>query len=222
MCRIQLGVILDLALQIHLSEHLQSRLFPCASYARSSFGLHCARHLPALLAAFKSERLTIVASCNNLGLAIPDQRCEREQQSRDVDHGSGRLFWTTGIDDCYTAVVRREGQGVAAGREYNGMDPACRVIEIFAANCVERKTLAPDGGLRSFVNTLDEAGEDAGMGVCRSGREKNRVRMPIKSGDCALDRLLEVLGDPPVVLLLEIADCDHSGTRTNSKLLLGG
>jgi hypothetical protein len=31
-----------------------------------------------------------------------------------------------------------------------------------------------------------------------------------------------VLGDPPVILLLEVTNSDHTGSRTNGELLLGG
>ena len=116
--------------------------------------------------------------------------------------------------------MSREGQSITAGREDNGVDPACRVVEILATDSVEGKTLAPDAGFGSFVDAFDEAGEDTSMGVGGSGREKDGIRMPIERGDSALDRLLEMLGYPPVILLFEVTDCYHTSTGPNSELLL--
>lgn len=45
--------------------------------------------------------------------------------------------------------------------------------------------------------------------------------MPCQSCDCATDGLLYVLGHPPVVLFLKIADCDQPSPRSNGELLLG-
>lgn len=46
--------------------------------------------------------------------------------------------------------------------------------------------------------------------------------MPGEGGDGTADWFLQVLGDPPVVLLLEVADGDHAGSRADGELLLGG
>jgi hypothetical protein len=45
--------------------------------------------------------------------------------------------------------------------------------------------------------------------------------VPGEGGDGTADGLLQVLGDPPVVLLLEVADGDHAGSRADGELLLG-
>ena len=46
--------------------------------------------------------------------------------------------------------------------------------------------------------------------------------MPGNTGDGAADRLLQVLGHPPVVLLLEVADSNDPVTGSDGKLVLGG
>lgn len=46
--------------------------------------------------------------------------------------------------------------------------------------------------------------------------------MPSDGRDGASDGLLEVLGHPPVIFFLEIADGYDAGARTDGELLLGG
>lgn len=46
--------------------------------------------------------------------------------------------------------------------------------------------------------------------------------MPRHGVDGGADRLLDMLGHPPVVLLFEIADCDDRGAATNGEFGLGG
>jgi len=46
--------------------------------------------------------------------------------------------------------------------------------------------------------------------------------VPGDGGDGAADRLLDVLGHPPVVLLLEVADCDDAGAGADCEFGLRG
>lgn len=46
--------------------------------------------------------------------------------------------------------------------------------------------------------------------------------MPGEGSDCASDWLLEVLGDPPVVLFFEVADRDYAGAGADGEFALGG
>lgn len=60
------------------------------------------------------------------------------------------------------------------------------------------------------------------MSIGRSCSEQDRVGVPGYTGDGGADGLLDVLGDPPVVLLFEVADGDQASTRTDCELGLGG
>lgn len=131
----------------------------------------------------------------------------------------GGLLGCTGVDNSDAAIVSSEGKSVTAGREGHTLDPTSGVVQEFTTDGVERQTLTPSAGLGSGVDTFDEAGEHTGMGVGRSSGQKNGVRVPRKGCDCAADRLLQVLRDPPVVLLLEVTDSNHSSTGTDGKLL---
>jgi hypothetical protein len=46
--------------------------------------------------------------------------------------------------------------------------------------------------------------------------------VPGDGGDGAADRLLDVLGHPPVVLLFEVADCDDAGAGADGEFGLRG
>lgn len=60
------------------------------------------------------------------------------------------------------------------------------------------------------------------MGVGRAGGQEHRVGVPVDRGDGAADGLLQVLRDPPVVLLLEVADGDDAVAGADGELGLGG
>lgn len=59
------------------------------------------------------------------------------------------------------------------------------------------------------------------MTVRTAGRQKHRIGMPRDGGYSAADGLLNVLGDPPVILLFEIADSDCTGTAADGEFGLG-
>ncbi len=46
--------------------------------------------------------------------------------------------------------------------------------------------------------------------------------MPVDRGDCTADRLLQVLRNPPVIFLFEVADGDDAVTRADSEFGLRG
>lgn len=102
------------------------------------------------------------------------------------------------------------------------MDPTGGVVQVLAADSVERETLSPCRGLRTRVDVLDEGREHASVSVGRSCGEQDRVGVPGDTGDGGANGLLDVLGDPPVVLLFKVADGDQTSTRAHSELGLGG
>lgn len=109
----QLRVVLGLALEIHLSEHIQGGFFPL-SVSTAGFGFDRARNVPALLAATEPERFAVVSCGDYLGLTVPDQAGERQGLRADVDDGSWWLLWSTGIDDSDAAVMARKSKCITA------------------------------------------------------------------------------------------------------------
>lgn len=161
-----------------------------------------------------------MSSCNDLGLAIPDKAVERQQTGSDVQHRPRGLLRSAGIHDSHAAVVSSEGERITTRREGNTLNPTSGIIQVFATDGVERKALSPCTGLRAGINTLNEAREDSGVRIGRPGCQQDGVRVPRQCCNSAANRLLEVLRDPPVVLLLEVADCNHSSAGADGELLL--
>lgn len=174
--------------------------------------------MPALRTAVETESLAIVTGGDDLSLSVPDQAHEGKKLRADADHGPGGLVGAGGIDNGDAAIVGGKGERVAAGGECHGVDPASRVIQELSTHSVEGKPLSPDARVRPAINTLDEAGEDSRMCVGRAGGKKDRVRVPGHRGDRALDGLFQMLGHPPVILLLEVADRNDPIARTDGEL----
>src|SRR5690348_13250979 len=59
------------------------------------------------------------------------------------------------------------------------------------------------------------------MAVSRASCQQHGIGMPRYASDSRSDGLLDMLRDPPVVLLLEVAHGDQAGTGTHGKLGLG-
>ena len=75
------------------------------------------------------------------------------------------------------------------------------------------------GDVLLSISVLDEGGDDADVGVRAGGRNQDVVRMP---GDVQNGRVvkLDVLRDPPVVILIEVADGDDLGAGGDGELVL--
>ena len=58
--RVQLRVIFRLAPEIHLSEHVQCRVFSSIVESRPALGLYSANQFPALLSTMETESLTVI------------------------------------------------------------------------------------------------------------------------------------------------------------------
>lgn len=56
--------------------------------------------------------------------------------------------------------------------------------------------------------------------VGTSGREENVVGMPVEGEDGTADRLLDMLTNPPIVILLKVADANTARSRSDRKLVL--
>lgn len=115
-----------------------------------------------------------------------------------------------------------EGETVTTRRESDGVNPTSRVVQELSTDSVERDPLTPSGRLGAGIDALDEAGENTSVGIGRAGSKKDRIRMPGNTGDSAANWLLQVLGNPPVILLLEIADGNDAVAGTDGELVLVG
>lgn len=234
---LKLRVILDGTLEIHLTEHVQGALL-ARSTVSTRLVLHGSSNLPARLIALETVRFavlnqsaasspvncekTYVASSNNLVLGLPDQAGKRQQPGADIKHSPRRLLRRRRIHNRHTAIMARKGQCITAGRERARMNPSGRVIQEFSTDSIKRQPLAPTTRLRPLINPLDIPREHPAVRIRRARRKQDRVGVPRESGDGAADRLLQVLRDPPVVFLLEVADRDDARAGSHGEFLLRG
>ena len=140
---------------------------------------------------------------------------------RNADHSLRRLVRAAGVDNSDAAIVRHKRECIAAWRESAPMHPSSRVVQEFSAHSPERQAFTPHTSFWTVVDTLDERAEDASMPVGAAAGEEHAVWVPCDGGNGAANGLLEVLGHPPVVLGLEIADGDGTGAATDGKFGLG-
>lgn len=113
-----------------------------------------------------------------------------------------------------------ESEGITRRRESDAVHPAGGAIQVLAADGVERQALAPSRSLGTGISALDERAEDASVAVGAASGEQHAVGVPGNAGDGGAQRLLQVLGHPPVVLLLEVADGNDAGARADGELAL--
>lgn len=79
-----------------------------------------------------------MSSSDDLVLVQPEDREIRQVRGTDrLDRSSSRVHNRDG------RVVSSEGQGVAAGREGNAVDPATGAVRVFATDGVEGELLTP-------------------------------------------------------------------------------
>ena len=69
---------------------------------------------------------------------------------------------------------------------------------------LEGHLAAPGRGGGLVLDVLDVAGEDADLEPGGASRDQTVVGVPVEGGDGALDRLLDVLGHPPIILGLRL------------------
>jgi len=123
------------------------------------------------------------------------------------------------LGDGHCGVMTDKAETVAAGAESDTLDPAVAVD--LSEGLVEGLACTPVGGSGTLVDTTDSAVKDTSLKVSAGGGKEAAVGMPCDLGDSAAVAL-DVGRDPPVVVLLKVADRDDLGTTADSKLLLVG
>ncbi len=126
-----------------------------------------------------------VSSCNNFALTSPDQAQEWQKLRAEADYSIRRLVWTTWVDHSNATIMCSKSQSVSAWRESTTMHPARRVIQILAANSIERQSLSPDAAFWPLIDAFNEGRKDPRMGIGRPGGEEDRVWMPCDGRDGA-------------------------------------
>ena len=141
---LELGIIrARLALEIHLPEHVQCTLLALIRKSGPALRLQGASQLPARLVALEAVGLAVVSRSDDLILGAPDQRHKGQDLGADAKEGARGLLGAAGVDDGEGAVVGGKGEGVSRWRKRDAVDPACGVVQVFAAYSVEGEALSP-------------------------------------------------------------------------------
>lgn len=119
MGRLELRVVFGLALQIHLLEHVQSRLLAMLTKTGATLGLNGTSELPAFLVTLEAESLAVVTSSDNLILATPDKTLEGKQLRGQGDDSSRGLVRTGRVNHSDAAIMGRKRKAVSTGGERN-------------------------------------------------------------------------------------------------------
>lgn len=207
------------ALEIKLSKHVKSRRF--LGFVLLSLGrvINSLGVLPTILVTLKDDWVAVVASSDNLVLSGPEERAEGKERGRNRQNRKRRLLRGAGVGDNDAGVMSGESQNISAGRECHVVHPAAVVVVELAAQGLEGETLTPNGGGRALINALDKTGEYTGATVSGASCNQHRIGMPRNGQDGRANGLLNMLGNPPIVFGLVVANTDNSVTGTNCELL---
>jgi len=198
-------------------EHLHGALSGRDALARGSTLLliEALHDLPGLRAGESNEvRSTIETSDDDLAL-IKEEAVHhgKELHLGDTERRLGTLV---ALSDRDSAVVADEGKPVARGAEGDTLDPSVAVK--LAEGLIEGLLLTPRGVDHATVDLLDGAVEDTGLEVGGGGGKELVVGVPGDASDGGAV-LLNVLADPPIVVLLEVADGDDLGATGDGELV---
>lgn len=88
---LQLRIILSLSLQVHLSEHIQSRFLPGSTHAGPTFRLHRPDYLPSAFVSLKPIRFAILKIISCAGSEPTRVPIRSRQQSSHLHHSRSSL-----------------------------------------------------------------------------------------------------------------------------------
>jgi len=195
-------------------EDLHSRSLLVSSSGR------CSRHSVQLLDQLPSslvleqDRSTVVSDGNNSGFVDEDDVHKRQILGLHFRHS--RLS-RRDIGNVERGIVSNVSKEVARRAPLDGLDPPAtlNLHERFSKDELVAKRSVGD----SLVNSLNVGSKNADLEVTRGSGKESTAGVPIDLEDSGFV-LLNVLGDPPVVVLLEVADRDALGTTAHCKLVL--
>jgi len=107
------------------------------------------------------------------------------------------------ISDVDGAILSDESDTVSRGRPTSRLDPASWLIHL--GKNITKSECSVWSLWSSLVDSLDEGTNNSASEIGRSSHEETVVWMPVNMGNSGLV-LLDVLGDPPDVILFEIAN----------------
>jgi len=163
---------------------------------------------------FEEEWGSVVTSASELSFADPEDI--NDGQVSELDYLD--FSWSTvgNIDEVDGRVVTGISKLVARWRPLYGVYP--RASLVFTKDLTENKLGSKSGVINSLVLSLNGSSKDASLEVTGACEQKDIVWMPVE-GENGRFVLLDVLADPPIVILFEVADGDALGTRGDGELV---
>jgi len=170
--------------------------------------------------AIKGEEggVGIMPSGNDALAGDPKQVAVREGTALEGGVDGALGLGTSGHGD--GGIVADKGQGLSIGGEGDIMDPTTG--REFTKDITKGELGTPRGGFRLVIDSLDVTGEDTGLEVGGTAGDEDIVGVPINGEDGGADGLLDVLADPPIIILLKVTDGDALGTAGHGELITLG
>jgi len=156
----------------------------------------------------------IMTSSNNSVFRSEDEVEERQVVSLDGLHGGATRADISEVDG---AVVSAESDGASRRTPLAGVYPSVGIVEF--KDWLTKSDASTEALRSSLVDSLEEGVEHTALEVSRSSDNQAVVGVPVNLENGGLV-LLDVLADPPILLLFEIANADELGTRGDGKLVL--
>jgi len=201
-------------------EHLHGALCGADSLGRtSSLLLIKALHDLPLTRASEGDKIRSAVVTSDHDLALVKEEAVHHGKELHLGDSDDRLAAFLALGDRDSAVVADKGKPVARGAEGDTLDPTTALK--LAEGLVEGLLLAPWGLDLTAVDFPDSAVEDTSLEIGGGGGKKLVVGMPCDASDGAAV-LLYVLADPPIVVLLKVADGDDLGAAGDSELVTLG
>jgi len=198
-------------------EHLHSTLSGRNSLGSTSSLLliEALHNLPGLRTS-KSNEVRSTVETGNDDLALIKEHAVQHGKKLHLGDCKSRLGTIVALSNRDGTVVTDENKSVARGAEGDTLNPTSAVK--LAEGLIEGLLLTPSSLNLPAVDLLDGTVEDTSLEVSRGSGKKLVVGVPCDASDGAAV-LLDVLANPPIVVLLEVADRNNLGTTGNSKLV---
>jgi len=163
------------------------------------------------------ERIAIVTNGNNVVLVNPYQSNQRKIGQ--LEGLSGGRSSIAEVSNREAGVVTDEGKSAARRREGTSVYPASGLIKL--GQHLSKSQVVSEGGFsRLLINSLfNESREDPAFEVARCGGNEHIIRVPVNRKNCRLV-FLDVLADPPIVILFKVANGYALSTTAYSELVL--
>lgn len=196
-------------------EHLHGRgLLVSSSGSSSASSVQLLDQLPSSL-VLEENRAAVVSDSNNSGWVNVEE--VQEGQVLGLHFSNSGLSVASNVSNIEGRIVSNVAELVSRGRPLDRLNPSTAFN--LKVGFSEGQLISPRSVRNSLVDSLNVSSEHSDLKVTGSGGEKSVVWMPVNLQDSGLV-LLDVLGDPPVIVLFEVADRDAFGSATNSEFVL--